>query len=171
VSRTSTPRDRIRQRGARGRNRASNIHAARPRIGRALHRRWDNQRVAETNVDLARRAFEGVLRGDLDLVRELLDRDVKWHGGDPEAPGACRNRRQALAFIDRARERVRDVEILDVVGAGDKVVVIMGARAADGATAWTAANLSTFRGGKVVEIVHDPDVEDALAAAGATARP
>ena len=133
--------------------------------------RWDNRGVAETNVELARRAFEGVLRGDLDLVKELLDRDVEWHGGDPEAPGACRSRRQALAFIDRARERVRGVEVLDVLGAGDNVVVIMGARAADGEPAWTAANLSTFRDGKVVEIAHYPDPEDALAAAGASARP
>ncbi|HET8536993.1 MAG TPA: nuclear transport factor 2 family protein [Solirubrobacteraceae bacterium] len=126
--------------------------------------------MAETNAELARRAFEGVLRGDLDLVKELLDRDVKWHGGDPEAAGACRNRRQALAFIDRARGRVKDVELLDVVGAGDKVVVIMRARAADGEATWTAANLSTFRDGKVVEIVHYPDSDDALAAAGASAR-
>ena len=93
--------------------------------------------MTQTNVELARRAFEGVLRGDLDLVKELLDRDVKWHGGDPEAPGACRNRRQALAFIDRARERVRDVEILDVIGVGDAVVLIMRVRAADGDRAWT----------------------------------
>jgi ketosteroid isomerase-like protein len=63
--------------------------------------------VAETNVELARRAFEGVLRGDLDVVKDLL----------------------------------------------------------------AAANLSTFRGGKVVEIVHYPDPEDALAAAGTSARP
>jgi ketosteroid isomerase-like protein len=127
--------------------------------------------VEATNVELARRAFEGVLRGDLDLVRELLDRDVKWHGGDPDAPGACRSRRQALAFIERARARVGDVEVLNVVGAGDKVVVIMGARAPDGAPAWTAANVSTFRDGKVVEIVHYPDPQDALAAVGAAARP
>jgi len=123
--------------------------------------------VGATNVELARRAFEAVLRGDLDLVRDLLDPDIRWHGGDPEAPGACRNRSQALAFIGRARERVRDVELLDVVGAGDKVVVIMGAPAPDGEPAWTAANLSTFRDGKVVEIVHYPDARDALAAAGA----
>ena len=60
--------------------------------------------MAETNVDLAGRGFEAVLRGDLDLVGELLDPDVKWHGDDPSAPGACGNRRQALAFIQRARD-------------------------------------------------------------------
>ena len=45
-----------------------------------------------------------------------------------------------------------------------KVVVIMGPPASDGAHAWTAANLTTFRNGKVVEIVHYPDPADALAA-------
>ena len=106
-----------------------------------------------------------MLRGDLDLVGDLLDRDVKWHGGDPNAPGACRNRRQALAFIGRARERLEDVQVIDVVGAGDKVVVVMGAARPDGEPAWTAANLTTFRDGRVVEIVHYPDPDEALAAA------
>ena len=123
--------------------------------------------MVETNVDLARRGFEAVLRGDLDLVGELLDPDVKWHGGDPSAPGACRNRRQALAFIQRARDRRGDVHVIDVVGAGDKVVVIIGSPAPGGGQAWTAANLTTFRDGKVVEMVHYPDPDDALAAAGA----
>jgi ketosteroid isomerase-like protein len=131
---------------------------------------WDNRRMAAANVELARRAFEAILRGDVDLVSDLLDRDVRWHGGDPDAPGACRNRQQALAFIARARDRVRDVELVDVVGAGDKVVVIMGGRAPDGERAWTAANVSTFQGGKVVEIVHYPNPDDALAAVGAAAK-
>jgi ketosteroid isomerase-like protein len=123
--------------------------------------------MGETNVELARRGFEAVLRGDLDLVGDLLDRDVKWHGGDPNAPGACRNRGQALAFIGRARERLEDVQVIDVVGAGDKVVVVMGAPRPDGEPAWTAANLTIFRDGKVVEIVHFPDPDEALAAASA----
>ena len=125
--------------------------------------------MGETNVERARRGFEAVLRGDLDLVSDLLDRDVRWHGGDPNAPGACRNRGQALAFMRRARERLVDVGVIDVVGAGDKVVVIMGALAPNGDPAWTAANLTTFRDGRVVEIVHYPDAQDALAAAGAVA--
>ena len=124
--------------------------------------------MGATNVELARRAFEAVLRGDLDLVSDLLDPDVRWHGGDPGARGACRNRREALAFIGRARERIRDVEVLDVVGAGDKVVVIMGAPGPRGEPAWTAANVSTFRDGKVVEIVQHPDPREALAAVGAS---
>lgn len=127
--------------------------------------RWDNALVAETNVDLARRGFEAVLRGNRDVVRDLLDPDVKWHGGEPSGPGACRNRREALAFMSRVRERLGEVELVDVVGTGDKVVVIMGMPAPEGGYAWTVANLTTFRNGKVVEIVHYPDPEDAFAAA------
>jgi ketosteroid isomerase-like protein len=121
--------------------------------------------VAETNVDLVRRSFEAVLRGDLDPVGELLAPDVKWHGGDPTATGACRNRDQALAFMARARDRRASVELVDVLGFGDKVVLILGS--AGGEPAWTAANVTTFRDGKVVEIVNYPDPEDALAAARA----
>jgi ketosteroid isomerase-like protein len=123
--------------------------------------------MAETNVEVAQRGFEAVLRGDFDLVSGLLDRDVKWHGGDPGAPGACHGREQALAFMRRARDRLGELEVVDVVGAGDKVVVIMGPPAPDGGRAWTVANLTTFRDGKVVDMVHYPDPDDALAAARA----
>jgi ketosteroid isomerase-like protein len=123
--------------------------------------------VGETNCELARQGFEAVLRGDFELVSRLLDAHVKWHGGDPSAPGACRNRKQALAFMRAARGRLGNIEVVDVVAAGDRVVVIMGPPTADGERAWTVANLTTFRDGKVIEIVHYPDPDDAFAAAGA----
>src|SRR3954452_6725757 len=79
------------------------IHSAHPTaIARSplpQPRRRDNRSVAETNVETARRGFEAALRGALDAIGKLLDADVKWHGGDPSAPGACRNRDEALAFI------------------------------------------------------------------------
>ena len=56
----------------------------------------------ESNLDIARRGYEAALAGDLDAVREFLAPDVRWHGGDPDAPGACRNRDQALRFMGRA---------------------------------------------------------------------
>jgi ketosteroid isomerase-like protein len=122
--------------------------------------------VTETNVELARHGFEAALRGDLDAIRELLDADVKWHGGDPSAPGSCRNRDQALEFMRQARSRRRVGELVDVVDAGDKVVVIMRPPSEEREQATLSANLTTFRDGKVVEMVHYPKPEDALAAAG-----
>ena len=118
-----------------------------------------------TNEEIARRGFEAVLSGDLEAVKEFLDPDVKWHGGDPDAPGACRNRQQALRFMGRAGENRRIGELVDVKAAGDKVVVIIRPRGAErDASAGLTANLTTFRDGKAVEMVHYAQVDDALAA-------
>ena len=121
--------------------------------------------MSETNVELARRGYEAALCGDLDVIRELLDPDVKWHGGDPSAAAACRNREEALAFMRQARARRGVGELVDVIDAGDQVVVIMRPNPGD-----LSANVTTFRAGKVIEMMHYPNPDDALAAAG-VARP
>jgi ketosteroid isomerase-like protein len=122
--------------------------------------------MTESNVELARRGWEAALRGDLDAVREMLDPDVKWHGGDPSAVGSCRNRDQALEFMRTARGRNPGAELVDVIDAGDKVVLVTRRRDAGDGPAQPSANLTTFRDGKAVEMVHYPNVDDALAAAG-----
>jgi hypothetical protein len=63
--------------------------------------------MTEGNVERARRGFAAALSDDLDAVREFLDPDVIWHGGDPSAAGACQGREQALAFMKQARSRRR----------------------------------------------------------------
>src|SRR4051812_33921159 len=138
----------------------------RPALGRRTPRACDNRAVAESNVDLARRGFAAALGGELVLLSELLDPEVKWHGGDPTAAGACRDRDQALRFM-RQSEVIRGgrFELVDVVAAGDKVVVIMRPPPAGDEPAAPVANLATFHAGKVVEIVHYPNAHDALAAA------
>src|SRR5436305_13794027 len=115
--------------------------------------------MSSANVELARRGFDAAARGDYEVVRELLDPEVKWHGGDPTAPGSCHNREQALAF---RRDVPVFAELVDVVDAGRRVVVII--RPA-GETE-PHANVATFRAGKVVEMVHYEDVGESLAAAG-----
>jgi ketosteroid isomerase-like protein len=118
--------------------------------------------MAESNVELARRGFDAALRGDLAVIGELLAPDVKWHGGDPTAAGSCQNRDQALTFMRRAEVIGRGrIELVGVVGAGDKVVVIMQPPSAPS----PVANVATFRDGKVVEMVHYPSADEALAAA------
>jgi ketosteroid isomerase-like protein len=123
--------------------------------------------VTESNVELVRRGYEAVMRGDLDQMRELLDPDVKWHAGDPTAEYACHNRQQAVAFMrgNWMRRGAPAGELVDVIDAGDKVVVIM-RRIDDDGEPELVANLTTFRDGKVVEMVHYPNPDDALAAAG-----
>jgi ketosteroid isomerase-like protein len=126
--------------------------------------------MSESNVELARRGFEAAAHGELEVISGMLDPDVKWHGGDPDAAGACHNRDQALEFMRRARGRGSVGELVDMIPAGDKVVVIMRPMA-DGEPGELSANVTTFRDGKVVEMVHYPDPDDALAAAGVAARP
>lgn len=91
------------------------------------------------------------------MLREFLDPDVKWHGGNASAPDACHNREQALEFMRQARSRQGVGELVDVVDAGDKVVVIMRPPSEDGEPAALSANLTTFRGGKAIEMVHYPN--------------
>jgi ketosteroid isomerase-like protein len=123
--------------------------------------------VGPSNAELARNGFAAIARGDFDAVAELLDPEVKWHGGDPSA--GCANRNQALAWMRGAAKRRGGPlpEIVDVVAAGDRVAVVMQPPPnADGAVPQRIANLATFRGGKVVEMVHYDDASDALAALG-----
>lgn len=122
--------------------------------------------MVQSNVELARRGYEAALRGDLDTVREFLHPDVRWHGGDPEAAGTCRNREQALEFMRRARSRRGVGELVDIVDAGEKVVVIIRPPASGDEPAALSANLTTFRDGKAIEMVHYPNPKDALVAAG-----
>lgn len=121
--------------------------------------------MTESNVDLARRGYDAARRGDLEAMRELLDPEVKWHAGDPSAEYACHNREQALAVMGRA-DRGPIGELVDVIDAGDQVVVIMRRTGGDGAPTELVANLATFRDGRVIEMVHYPNPDDALAAAG-----
>ena len=60
-------------------------------------------------------------------------------------------------------------ELVDVVDAGEKVVVIMRPAADETGPAATTANVTTFRNGKVVEMVHYPDPSMAFSAAGVKA--
>jgi ketosteroid isomerase-like protein len=119
--------------------------------------------MSEELVELARRGYEAVRSGDFDTVREFLDPNVKWHGGDPAS--GCQNRKQALQWMRGAREHGPIGELVELIDAGDKVVVIMRRTGEDGEPE-LIANLTTFRDGKAIEMVHYPDPGDARAAAG-----
>jgi ketosteroid isomerase-like protein len=123
--------------------------------------------MTQTNVELARRGYAAVLRGDLDAVRELLHPDVKWHGGDPSARGACRSREQVIEFMRQALSRRPLAELVDVIDVGEQVVAIMRPASGSGEPTVLSASLTTFRDGRAIEMVHYPDSADALAAAGA----
>jgi ketosteroid isomerase-like protein len=124
--------------------------------------------VPSANVELVRRGFEAVLRGDLETIGGLLDPDVKWHGGDPES--GCRNRVEALEFMRRAQRRGIG-RLIDVIDAGeDRVIVVLQPVAQPGAPPPPRANVTTVRAGRVVEMVAYETPEQARAAVGAPAQ-
>lgn len=126
----------------------------------------DFDSVGHANTHLVRRGWEAALGGDLDAISEHLDPQVTWHGGDPNSPGACHNRDDTLAFIRQAAQRRPVPELIDVRGAADKVVVILRRPASQDSQPQLFANLTVLRDGKVVEMVHYDDPDEALAAAG-----
>jgi ketosteroid isomerase-like protein len=122
--------------------------------------------MSAVNVELARRGYEAVARGDLDVIRDLLDADVKWHGGDESAVGACHNREEVLAFMGAAIDRGGVGKLAEIIDAGTRVVVVLQPPTSEGLTAPLRANLTTFRDGKVVEMIAYDSPQAALAAAG-----
>jgi ketosteroid isomerase-like protein len=124
----------------------------------------DNAVMPETNVEIARRGYAAVARGDIDAIREFLDPNVQWHGGDPSFPGACHNSDDVVAFIRQARRRGGIGELVDVVDAGDRVVAIMRPPGTGEDDPQLRANVTTFRDGKVVEMVAYESSDEALAA-------
>jgi ketosteroid isomerase-like protein len=122
--------------------------------------------VSAADLERAKAGYAAVLRGDLEALAELLHADVRWHGGDPDATGACRSRGEALEFIRRARERGGLGELVELIDAGERLVAIIRPRHGGGDPSALTANVTTFRDGKVVEIVHYPNPDDALTAAG-----
>jgi ketosteroid isomerase-like protein len=119
--------------------------------------------MSQELVELARRGYEAVRRGDLDTISEFLDPDVKWHAGDPSA--GCQNRKQALGWMRGRGDRGPIGELVDVIDAGEKVVVIMRRIGEDGQPE-LVANVTTFRDGKAIEMVHYVDPAEARRAAG-----
>jgi ketosteroid isomerase-like protein len=121
--------------------------------------------VDESHVDIARRGYEAIARGDVEAVRDMLAPDVKWHGGDERASGACRSRDQVLEFMRQAHRRGGVGELVEVIDAGERVVVILRPPSTGPGESELRANLTTFRDGLVVEMVAFESPAAALAAA------
>ena len=129
--------------------------------------------MPETNAEIARRGFAAIARGDFDPIADLLDPDVKWHGGDPSDAYACHNRVEALQWMRNASRRRGSTmpELVDVVESGDRVAVILQPPPTpEDPAPQRTANLATFRDGRVIEMVHYDDAERALAALRAPQR-
>lgn len=132
----------------------------------------DNPGMSESNVELARRGFEAVARGDFDALHDVLDPEVKWHGADGPGDQSCHDREEAMHFIREAATHGIVGELVDVIDAGDQVVVVMRRRGRQEVDrSELHANVTTFREGKVVRMVAYESPEAAVAATRMAGRP
>lgn len=119
------------------------------------------------NVEVVRRAFAAISRGDIPAFLETLDEDVEWLLA---MAGRRRGRQQVaewLSALGRAEE-VQELEVRDFITQGEKVVVLGRSRVMVRTTGRTNESswmhVYTLRGGKIVKFRECYDTAGQLAA-------
>lgn len=129
------------------------------------------------NVELVRRSYEAILRGDVEEGLAVLAPDVRWDG----VPGVdpCIGRDEVEHNVRQMVERGASFVVEEVVDGGDRVLVAL--RPGDSAAFERADlpepylgsdrlfNVVTVRDGKVVHLEDHLDRREALASIGVPA--
>ena len=125
--------------------------------------------MGASDVEVVRRAWEAFCGGDLEAVAAALHPSVRWYpADDPDAAEGCHDRDEAIAFIRRAPGAGLSADLVDVVDAGDRVVLILHRRRPPGADERPEPHgeVVTVRDGQITEMIIHWTVGEALAAAG-----
>ena len=111
------------------------------------------------NVELARRAYEAMAKGDLATVSEGIADDVTWHGGLAAGPlsGTYHGRDEVSAFFGRVAEETAGtfrLEVHDVLANDAHTVVLctMSASRGNKSIEIPVVNVAHVRDGKVTEL-------------------
>ena len=133
--------------------------------------------MSEENVEVVRRIYEAVERGDVETVLGLYDPEIEWvfarspFGGLLKSDVYRGHEGLKQMFRERYDDAWREVEddLEEVIDAGDRVVSVVSSygrgRASGAEVRMTHAGVWTIRDGKVVR-VEWMSREDALEAAG-----
>ena len=128
--------------------------------------------MANDNVELIRNAYEAYAKGDLEAMLGLVDSDLEWTYLDPgledPQPQVCHGRHELESALERRAERGLTTELEEVVGNGDRVMVVARTPGVDAYRARPAddRNFSvlTVRDGRIVALRDYRDRDEALAA-------
>lgn len=84
--------------------------------------------MSDENVGLVRRAYEAYARGDLTAMLEVVDPSLEWTYLDPSLedpePRVCHGRRELERALQRQAARGLRTELEEVVGHGERVMVV-----------------------------------------------
>jgi ketosteroid isomerase-like protein len=128
--------------------------------------------MVNENVELIRNAYEAYAKGDLEAMLGLVDPDLEWTYLDPSLedpqPEVCHGRHELESALERRAERGLTTELEEVVGNGDRVMVVARTPGVDAYRARPAddRNFSvlTVRDGRIVALRDYRDRDEALAA-------
>jgi ketosteroid isomerase-like protein len=124
--------------------------------------------------DVVRRAYEGYARGDLATMLSFVDVDLEWTYLDPSVedpePQVCHGRHEFKKAIKRQEASGLHLELEEVVGHGDLVLVVVRQPGVDAHRAWKANDRNydvvTVRGGRIVALRACRDRQEAAAIVG-----
>jgi ketosteroid isomerase-like protein len=130
--------------------------------------------MSNENADLIRRAYRAYASGDLQAMLEFVDPDLEWTYLDPSLedpqPQVCHGRHELESALARQAGRGLRAQLEEVVGQGDRVMVVVRTPGVDAYRVRPAddRNYSVFtvRGGRIVALRDCRDRQQALHLAG-----
>jgi ketosteroid isomerase-like protein len=132
--------------------------------------------TAEENVARVREAYDAYTRGETAALLDMVDPDLEWTYLDPAtanpSPQTCRGRGELRIALARQAERGLRMQLEEIVGHGDKVLVAVHTPGVDAHRATPADDRNyevlTLRGGQIVALRACHSRAQALVLAGIT---
>ena len=126
------------------------------------------------NAELIRRAYQAYANDDLARMLALVDPDLEWTYLDPSLehpqPQVCRGRHELESALQRQVERGLRAQLEEVVGHGDRVMVVVRTPGIDAyrvrQTDDRNYSVFTVREGRIVALRDCRDRQEALRLTG-----
>jgi ketosteroid isomerase-like protein len=130
--------------------------------------------MTDRNADVVRTAYEAYARGDMKAMLDFVDPDLEWTYLDPSAldpePQVCHGRDELEHALERRAASGLKSELEEVIGNGDRVMVVVRTPGIDALRARKADDRNfdvlTLRGGTIVALQGCRDRAEALRIAG-----
>jgi ketosteroid isomerase-like protein len=132
--------------------------------------------TAEENVARVREAYAAYARGDTSALLELVDADLEWTYLDPATvnpePQTCHGRGELRVALARQADRGLRMELEEIVGHDDKVLVVIHTPGVDAHRTTPADDRNyevlTLRDGQIVGLRACRSKAEAMVVAGVT---